>query len=535
MSLSAEEISDNYDVNYIVAEILKKRGIDNEKELELFFNSSLDDLGNYNDIPNIDKAIEKINTHATLGNILLFSDYDVDGLTSATIMFKAIKKLMPEASINILPSDRNRDGYSLSSKAIDIIDNKYPETTLVITLDCGITSTEEIKELEKRGYEYLIIDHHNPESIEEYNNNFVDLKAKQGNYPVKDLCNAGLTWRIGQKLTNDNFKEVLDLVSIATVADVVPLKAENRVIVKEGLNYIRQARINEGISNLASQMNKSLKNMSSSDIGYAIGPAINACGRLNGVDSVLDLLLYRNRNTDMSLPRLAHKIKKINQNRKKITNNIFDNLINKVNPDRNVIVVGSNKIREGLVGLIAGKIKSRYRKPTIVIDLNSGKGSARSVEPFNMYENLKICEEEGLLNNAGGHNMAAGINIDKDMIEEFDERINELASDVEYKGKRFDIELPIQQIDKELVKDINKLKPFGKENRKPLFKSRIKISDKYIIKGRHVSFKANGVDSIIFNAKHKKDDIKNGRTAEIIYEPQIRKNEIQTIVRYINF
>jgi len=534
MSLTPEEISDRYDINYIIAEILDSRGINTERELELFFNSSLGDLADVNNIPNIEEAVETINTHATLGNILLFCDYDVDGLTSATIMYKAIKNLMPEANVNILPSDRNRDGYSLSHKAIDEIDRLYPETTLVITLDCGITSTDEINELADRGYEHLVIDHHNPdENLHMHNEEFVDLKAKQGDYPTKELCNAGLTWRIGQKLTNSDFMEVIDLVAVATIADVVPLKDENRVIVKEGLDYIKDGNINEGLSNLASQMNKSISNMKASDIGYGIGPAINAVGRLNGVDSVLDLLLYRERETEMSILRLAHKINKINEDRKKITNNIFDRLIDKVNTDKKVIVAYDNNIRQGLVGVIAGKIQSRFRKPTVVIDLNTGKGSARSVKPFNIFENLKICEKEGILNSAGGHDMAAGISIDRDKIEEFDKRINELASGVEYKHKRYDIKLPVEEVDFDLIEDINRLKPFGKNNRKPLFKSRVTVSDMYVIKGRHIKFKANGVDSIAFNMKHKRDMVENGKEIEIVYEPQIRNNQVETIVREI--
>lgn len=529
-------ISKKYNLNKHVTKLFHQRNLTSKEQIEDFLSPSLSNMNDLTKIPNISTVVNTIKDHIFLGKIIIFCDFDCDGLTSAAIMFKAIKNYEPNANVLIINSNRYRDEYSLSNEAIHLIKKQNP--TLVITLDCGISSRKEILKLKEKGIEVVVIDHHESgEKIDFLENKFIDLKVNAGNYGFQEFSAGGITWRVCQALLNSSFKEVLDLVTVSTVADVVPLIGENRYIAHAGINAIKQKNVNPGIKALASVLDLSLNTINTSDIGFLLGPCINAIGRLGSPRGVLDLFLYEHRQSQLSIDNIAFKLKEINERRKRLANKIFDNMVATIDNDVNVVVVRS-RIKRGIVGPIASKINKRFLKPTVVVDTESGKGSARSIEPFNIFKNLKICKQEGLLDTCGGHKMAAGLKVKEGKFHEFSQRLNELAEDVEYKVNKYDLEIPLQEVDHSFLNDMYKLKPFGHKNRHPIIKSHnIEINRPYVIKDRHVKFKANDKEAIAFYVSHQMQHFKAGNKLTLLYQPKLstfrKKGKIELIIQDI--
>ncbi|MGM0419768.1 MAG: single-stranded-DNA-specific exonuclease RecJ [Bacillota bacterium] len=521
--MNSQMIASKFNLHPIIGELLEQRGMNKYSDIEDFFNPSLDKLQSYQDIPNINQVIKTIKNNIASGSIVIFCDYDCDGLVSASILYKAIKKYDAQAKVEIISSDRYRDEYSLSKAAVGIIKKKKP--SLVITVDCGISSSEEIKQLKDSEIEVIVLDHHendDNESIQVLENNYLDLKVKKGKYRFTELSAGGLTWRLAQALLEESFLEVLDLVALSTVADVVPLLGENRFIVAAGLAQMQNGEINSGLKALFTAMNVTLNSLDTSDLGYKIGPALNAAGRLGSPEPALDLLLYSERNPHSRINQIADKLVLINEERKKLTERVMNIVDKKINNELNVIVI-KGPIQPGLVGLIAGKLAHKYKKPVIVLDKDSLKGSARSIEPFNMYENLKLCQKEGLLAAAGGHEMAAGLRLKPGKFQEFFVRINKLAEKVELIGDTYDLSLDLQEVDGKFINDIYKLAPFGSGNRHPIFLSEeVNIEEPCLIKNKHIKFQANGKESIAFFMADKFEEVKSGKV-DIIYQPKWSK------------
>ncbi|MFW6382298.1 MAG: single-stranded-DNA-specific exonuclease RecJ [Bacillota bacterium] len=515
------EITKKFNLDNNISKILVERGIDSEDKLIDFLNPSLDKLQPYHDIPNLDNVIRLIKEHILQGTIVIFCDFDCDGLTSAAILYKAIKKYDSGANLKILNGDRYRDEYGLSEKAVEIIKNEL-KPSLVITLDCGISNQEEIKELKDNDIEVIVIDHHennNPESIKVFENKFIDLKVKNGNYQFKEYSGGGITWRVAQALLGEPFLEVLDLVTLSTVADVVPLVGENRYIVAAGLDKFRSGDINPGLEKLISFLALSSEAITAADLGYQIGPALNATGRLGSPEPVLDLLLYDERRPAQDLNQLAHQLISNNEKRKELTARIMEIVDEKIKPELNVILV-KGKILRGLVGLIAGKLSSKYNKPAIVIDSQSLKGSARSIEPFDIYKSLKKCQQEGLLEKTGGHKLAAGIKLKAGRFRDFFERMNQLAEGIQYQEDLFDLKLDINKIDSNFLDSLYRLAPFGHKNRHPIFLSEnVRIDNPDLINDSHLKFYSNDIESIAFYMADKFERVKPG-SADLLYRPE---------------
>ena len=519
--MNYQEIAKLYNLDESISEILVQRGFNTREKLNNFFNPSLDKLQSYSDIPNIENVIGLLKAHIENGSIVIFCDFDCDGLTSAAILYKAVKKYDSKAEIKILNGDRYRDEYGLSKKSVEIIKNKL-KPSLVITLDCGISNQKEIEELKDNDIEVIVIDHHKNDDIESLKilgDNFIDLKVKSGNYQFKELSGGGITWRVGQALLKESFEEVLDLVTLSTVADVVPLVGENRYIVAAGLEKFRSGDINPGLKKLIYFLCSSRESITASDLGYQIGPAINAIGRLGSPEPVLDLLLYEERRPAQDLDQLAHQLISNNEKRKELTDRIMKIVDRKIKPDLNVILV-KGKILRGLVGLIAGKLSSKYNKPAIVIDSLTLKGSARSIEPFDIYKNLKRCQQENLLEKTGGHKLAAGIKLKTGRFRDFFDRINQLAEGIEYQEETYDLKIDIEKINANFLDNLYKLAPFGHKNRHPIFFSEgVRINNPDLIKDSHLKFYSNDIESIAFYMTDKFERIKSG-SADLLYQPE---------------
>jgi len=519
--MNYQEIAKSYNLDESISKILIKRGFNTRKKLNDFFSPSIDKLQSYNDIPNIENVTGLLKEHIEQGSIVIFCDFDCDGLTSAAILYKAVKKYNSRANIKILSGDRYRDEYGLSKKSVELI-KKELKPSLVITLDCGISNQIEINELQNDNIEVIVIDHHKNDDLESLKilgDNFIDLKVKNGNYQFKEFSGGGITWRVGQALLKESFEEVLDLVTLSTVADVVPLVGENRYIVAAGLEKFRSGDINPGLDKLISFLCQSPEAITASDLGYQIGPAINATGRLGSPEPVLDLLLYGERKPAQDLNQLAHQLISNNEKRKELTDRIMEIVDKKIKPELNVILV-KGKILRGLVGLIAGKLSSKYNKPAIVIDSQTLKGSARSIEPFDIYANLKRCQKEGMLEETGGHKLAAGLKLKTGRFRDFFEKINQLAEDIEYKRETYDLELDIDRVNSDLLDSLYRLAPFGHKNRHPVFLSKdVEIDNPNLIKERHLKFESNDIESIGFYMADKFERVKSGY-ADLLYQPE---------------
>lgn len=485
--LSIKQIQDKLDIDEIAARFFKSRAIETEEIIDEYLNSSLEDLDDPNTIPGMYDVINVIKNHVENNNIItIYGDFDVDGTSALTIMYKALSIYYDSSKVNMLPANRYRDSYGLSCKSIDIMGKA--DTDLIITVDCGISDHDEIDYAQLNGMDVVIVDHHEADKPPDVP--LIDPKVEQGNYMERELCATGLAWRLAQALLGERFEEVLDIVAMATIADVVPLLGENRIIVKEGLDKIKHFNsVNLGIVKLMNQFEITPSEITASDIGYFVGPAINAAGRLGSPKPVIKLL---NTKKPETAEELAFKLKNINERRKDRTKKTLKGINKKIKryaKDCNVIIETGDILR-GVVGLVAGNIKERYGKPTIIIDEDSGKGSARSVPPFDMYENLKTCREEDLLEKAGGHSMAAGLKVKDGRLEEFKDRMNELAEGMKYEVRTYDIIVNPMDISLTTIRGLNLLAPFGKSHPGPLFRSEdIKAQNiSRTFKGDHLTF-----------------------------------------------
>ena len=529
--LKVEDIQEKLNINKIVAELMVDRGLDNEKDLDLFLNGSLKDLHEPEKIPNIKEFADKVKEYAFFSKIAIYSDYDADGVSSAYILRTALKKLSNNAKVDVFFANRFKDGYGLSKRSIDIMNHQGAK--LIITLDCGISNQAEIDYARSLGMEVVVIDHH--ESDDGVDAPFIDLKANSGDYPFTELCGAGAAWKFSQYLLDDLFLDVIDIVAVATVADVVPLVNENRIIVREGLKRMRKGIMNSGLKNILEVNEVDETKLSATDIGFKIGPLINATGRLKTARPAYDILYTDN---EYQRSELADELYRKNVQRKDITKKILDEMKNDIDDSDKVIVCNGN-IPQGIVGLISGRISSSFEKPSIVVDRKSGKGSGRSIEPFNLYENLKVCLEEDLLNSAGGHSMAAGLNVSMNKFDDFSLRLNELAESVELMPVTYDKEVDIGEISEELLYDLEILEPCGEGNRKPVFYSKnVDITSVWVLPGNeHVKFKAGGVEAIAFRQADMERTLREGKvnlTYTVGWNEYRGRKSLQIIVEKIN-
>lgn len=519
--LTPDQIRSRYNLNYIVAEILYNRGIFTSKSIEEYLYADFNDLYSPFDIPGVIEVSEIIKESAYFGDkIVIYSDYDVDGITSAAILYKAILKKAKKANVSIYVSNRFVDGYGLSIGAIDKMAEEG--TDLLITLDCGISNHEEIEYAKNKGIKVCVIDHH--ESSNPPNVPFVDLKASQGDYPFRELCGAGVTYKVAQALLEDPFYEMVDLVAVATVADVVDLIGENRILVKAGLDKIRSGNANPGLQELINIRQINCEDFQSYHIGFQIGPLINAIGRMSSAAEAVELFLTDN---PTRRKQIAHKLDQINLLRQEKQASALNRALTEIDPTANVIMYQDERIEAGIVGLVAGDLKEKFNKPVIVIG-GGGKGSCRSVNPLNIYMLLEECSE--YFEQYGGHAMAAGLSIKEGVFDELYEKIQELTEGIEYEPIIPDMDIELKDITWDLIEGIERMAPFGKGNPKPKFKTKnCELSSISVTRdGKHLRFRARDesidwdIQAIGFQMSDKEDLCKQGKV-NLIYQPDINE------------
>ena len=490
-------------VSPIVSKLLVNRGIYNVKMAKEFLSSSLNDFYNPREMYGMDGAVQLMKS-SIINNekILIVGDYDVDGVISTYILYAAIKKCGGNVSFHI--PDRIKEGYGINESIIRKASDENID--IIITCDNGIAAIDQVNLAKELGLKVIITDHHDVPFIEENgerkyvvpNADFVlNPKQEQCEYKFDKICGAGVAYKFVECLYNEfdiNKEELYDLLqytAIATVCDVVDLVSENRIIVKEGLRRINNTN-NIGLKALFKETGLEDKEITVYSLGFVIGPSINASGRLEQAEWALKMLLSNN---EIEAKELAEKLNDLNKERQELTKEGLEEAIeiiekNNMTKDK-VLVVYLEDVHESIAGIIAGRVRERYNLPAIILTKahDGAKGSGRSIEEYNMFEELLKCKD--LLGKFGGHPMAAGMSIPNENIDEFRNRLNNVTTltDEDIIPKvSIDMGLNLSQINYELIDQISLLEPYGKANPKPTFgMKKLKVVDAKILgKNRNV-------------------------------------------------
>ncbi|MGL4991440.1 MAG: single-stranded-DNA-specific exonuclease RecJ [Sarcina sp.] len=498
-----EKISKEYKISKQISKLMVNRGIRTSDQINSYINASYETMHNGNDMKDMKKAvaivIDKIKSNL---KVRIIGDYDVDGVISVYILYSAFKELGCNVDYEI--PDRIKDGYGINENIIKAAYDDGVDT--IITCDNGIAAIEQIKYAKSLGMTVIVTDHHDIAFIESDNERIYILppadailnpKQEECKYKFKKICGAGVAFKLINKLfvelgkTEEESYKYIEYLAIATVCDVVELTDENRVFVKKGLELIENSK-NIGLNALKVENDLDEKEISSYHLGFVIGPCINAAGRLDTAKKGLELLLERDFSRAIEQ---AKEIVNINSARKEMTQKGQDKCIelienSEIKNDK-VIVVYEDSIHESIAGIIAGRIKEKYNKPTIVLTLahEGAKGSGRSIEEYNMFEGINECKE--YLTKFGGHPMAAGMSIPIENISGFRKMINKrakLTDDDLTKKVKIDLNLPIDNITMNMINEITILEPFGSGNSKPIFgaKSLKILSAKILGKNQNV-------------------------------------------------
>lgn len=472
-------LADSLNISNILAKLLIQRGITNFFEAKTYFRPSLDALLDPFDMDGMETAsIRVIDAITSNEMITVYGDYDVDGTCSAALMYLFLREL--GANVNVYIPNRLSDGYGISIEAIDVV--KEMGTTLIISVDCGITAVEEVAYAKKLGIETIICDHH--QAKDEIPDAYAVLDPiKPGcNYSFKHLSGAGVAFklaravgdRIGQK---DLALKYLDLVALAGAADIVPLTFENRILVRNGLEQINQSP-RPGIEALIKKARMTPGNLSAGQIVFTIAPRINAVGRLGDAQRAVDLFTTDDPN---KAEELAEILEHENIERRKIDEMTFSNAVqlaeDTVDFDNELgIILHDDNWHPGVIGIVASRLVEKYYRPSIMLTTIDGvaKGSARSISGFNIYEALQECED--LLIQYGGHQAAAGVAIEIAKIPEFRERFNRLlkerlTEDDILPEIKVDTKISFSEITPKFLRILDQFAPFGPGNMRPVFMS----------------------------------------------------------------
>ena len=453
----------------------------------------------------MDIAVERIRKAIeTQEKVIIYGDYDVDGITSITVLKSFLKDVGLDVDYYI--PNRLEEGYGLNKNAIDeIAKNKY---TLMITVDCGISAIEEVNYANSLGIEVIVTDHHEPGEELPKALAVIDNKRKDSKYPFRELAGVGVAFKVSQALAQSmNVKEeeylkYLDIVCVGTISDIVPLISENRVITKLGIKLLKQTR-NTGLKAIINSSGYSQIN--STTISFGVAPRINACGRMGKAEQALKLLLSKD---IYEVNKLTQELNNYNRERQEIEKEIFESVLNKIeqnNLDKNrTIVVGGEGWHHGVIGIVSSKITEKYFKPSILLSFEedgTGKGSGRSIPGFDLHEALMKCEN--CLEKFGGHSMAVGLTLKKDKFEQFYEEFEKVAKENKTENIvpiiNVDAKIELNEIDKTVVEDLKQLEPFGEANKMPVFALKnIRIdSIRALSEGKHLKLTLRDNNQII--------------------------------------
>ena len=479
-----EEIGKKYNISPVLARIIRNRDIIEDADIEKYLYGSLENLYDGSLMKDMDKAVsvlrEKIHDKK---RIRIIGDYDVDGICSTHILKQGLS--ICGANVDSVIPHRVKDGYGINESLIEEAFKEGIDT--IVTCDNGIAASGPLEYAASLGMTCVVTDHHEiPYEIEGETKRFclppaaavVDPKQEDCSYPFKKICGAVVAWKLVLKLWEEHQvseikkRELLEFAGIATVCDIMELLDENRIIVKEALKSMANSA-NAGLRALIRVHDLNPEKLSAYHIGFVIGPCFNATGRLDSAEKTLELLECNN---DREAIFLAAELKKMNESRKEMTEKAVEEAVEMVEKQEmwkdKIMVIYLPKCHESLAGIVAGRIKDKYTRPTIVLTdaEDCVKGSGRSIEAYSMYEELSKCKEVFL--KFGGHKLAAGMSLEEDKVDELRKKLNEncaLTEDDMEEKIIIDVPMPLSYVTKDFLEQLEILEPFGMGNSKPVF------------------------------------------------------------------
>ena len=546
-----QSIGEKFGISSLTARLIRNKDITEESEIRQYLYGGLSDLCSASVMKGIIPAVEILQKKIKEGaSIRIIGDYDIDGVCSTYILLRGLTRAGAEVDTDI--PDRKKDGYGLNE---DLVKRAYDAgVDTIVTCDNGIAAVKEIAYAKSLGMTVIITDHHELQEEIPPADVVVNPHQKDCPYPYKNLCGAGVAWKLVSALweqlrvpEQELYEDLLLFAGFATVGDVMDLTGENRILVKEALKLLKTTS-HPGISALIEVNEISRETISAFHIGFVLGPCINASGRLDTAARSLELLLADNMEDAM---KLADDLYDLNQSRKAMTEQGKEQAIqsieeNNLGKDR-VLVVYLPDCHESLAGIIAGRIREAYNKPVFVLTKGSDgvKGSGRSIEAYSMYEELVKCSD--LLTQFGGHPMAAGLSMEEKNVELFRRRLNDNCTLTEQDlipQIMIDVPMPISYLSKKLTEQLKVLEPFGKGNSKPLFaqKNLRAVGIRVFGRNRNVAkmllIDENGIkmDAVYFGeAQEFVDFVQAHDTISVTYYPEINvfqgRENLQVVIK----
>ena len=483
-----EETAYKHNMPKPVAELMLKKGISSPDDIENFFNGSLKSLRNPFEISDMEKAAERI-AKAVMNHerICIYGDYDVDGITATALLY--IFLMQCGANVSYYIPNRLEEGYGLNKEAVKEIAAR--KTNLIITVDCGISAVQEVLEASIHGMDIIITDHHQPSKelpVAAYA--IINPMREDDTYPNKTLAGVGVAFKTVMALRFvlkkydffkqevPNIRNLLDIVTLGTIADVMPLVDENRIFVRHGLELMSGENVRIGIDELKKTVENlsASKKMKTSNIGFQLAPRINAMGRMASSEKSFKLLVTQNRS---EAKQLALELDNENKYRQMIERDILQQTYDLIEKNQYAelqsgLVIASDNWHPGVIGIVASRVVDKYFKPTVILTEDNGvyKGSARIIPGFHLYHGLSSLSD--ILISFGGHKYAAGVKLEKKNLEEFRNRFNEVVK-TSLKEEDFipeiyiDAEIDSKDITNEVMQWLEKLEPYGQGNKEPVF------------------------------------------------------------------
>jgi single-stranded-DNA-specific exonuclease len=518
-------------ISNVLAQILINRGLNNIQEANNFLFVKPEQLLDPFLFSDMSKAVSLIKRASeNKEKVMVFGDYDVDGITALALLKSTLKKLGLNV-VHYLPH-RIKEGYGLNKNILQ--QALQSKIKVLITVDCGTSNHKEIEELQRHHIDVVITDHHEPANeVLPPAIGILNPKVKGSGYKYRDLAGVGVAYKLCQAMSGSMLLEDLDLVSLGTIADSVPLTGENRVIAKEGLYRLSQTK-REGLKALIENAGIKDRKFTSTFVSFILGPRINASGRMDTAETSLNLLMSQ---TKDEAQKFALAVEGHNRARQKIENKILEEAEDLINKEINfkehkIIVIAKEDWHQGVLGIVASKLVDRFCRPAIVISLNEDlcKGSARSIKNFHLFQALVECKQ--FLNAFGGHSHAAGLVITRDSIEDFKRNINQLAREklsIEdlLPSLDIDMELTLSDLNEEIVSELDILEPFGTGNPEPLFYTRNlrrKGEPKELSRETLKFWVTDGnmtCQAIGFGMSHFKDSLLKADGFDLVYTPRI--------------
>lgn len=548
-------VAERFHISPVTARIIRNRDVIEENDIERYLHGTVRDLYNPHLLKDMDRAAALIMEKIAAGmNIRIVGDYDIDGVCSTYLLYRGISRCGGKVSFQI--PERIRDGYGINESIIEKA--KADGVDTIVTCDNGIAALEQIRLAKELGMTVIVTDHHEVVRSDEgaqilpEADAVVNPKQEGCEYPFKEICGGVVAYKLVQVLyemagvSRDEWADMLEFAAIATVGDVMKLRDENRIIVKWGLKQMQNSR-SLGLKALVEACGLDISALTAYHIGFVIGPCLNASGRLQTAKLALELLLCED---EMAAAGMAAELKLLNEERKTMTQDGVEEALMQVESlyaDDSVLVVFLPECHESLAGIIAGRVREAWSRPTFVLTRGEDgvKGSGRSIEAYHMYEAL--CGVQDLLLKFGGHPMAAGFSLREEDVEEFRRRLNRQA---DLKPEDFiakvwiDVAMPLEYISENLVNELKVLEPFGQGNEKPQFaqknlsirSSRVLGKNRNAVKLALVTENGLAMDGMLFTEGDRfMEELEGNRGIDVIYYPDINEyngnRTLQIVIR----